>query len=249
MFENRNLYRRDNLKKGLTPFEITVKETNLNIQARCGQADLPAMKDRALRAALDCRQYIEAQILSRPEFADSLTPVARVPYAPGIIQEMTKAAAIARVGPMAAVAGAVAEYVGRDLMELSREVFVENGGDIFISSDSKTLISIYAGDSPFSMTCGIAIEKREKPFALCTSSGTLGHSKSFGKSDAVSVLASSCALADAAATSLGNRVNTAKDIQETIEAGKAMAGVQGIVIIKGDKIGLWGDLKIVRLTP
>jgi hypothetical protein len=97
------------------------------------------------------------------------------------------------------------------------------------------------------MTTGIRVDKRVTPYGMCTSSGTLGHSTSFGTADAVTVLAHSCALADAAATALGNRVKTTADIQGAIDAGKAIPGILGIVILKGDSIGLWGDLKLVTL--
>jgi len=125
---------------------------------------------------------------------------------------------------------------------------VENGGDIFVKSDHDTIFSIYAENSSFSMTTGIMIKKRDNPYGICTSSGTLGHSKSFGKADAATVLSDSCPLADAAATKLGNMVQKAADIKRAIDVGKAIPGVQGIVIIKGEKIGLWGDLKLVKLS-
>ncbi len=161
--------------------------------------------------------------------------------------DMMEAAKQTDVGPMAAVAGAMAEYVGRELLALSPEVLVENGGDIFICSGTQTVFSIYAGDSPLSMTTGILVERQKRPFAMCTSSGTLGHSKSFGKADAVSVLAYSCSLADAAATALCNQVKNKGDIEKTLHQGKQIPGILGIVIIKGEQIGLWGDLKLVRL--
>ncbi len=162
--------------------------------------------------------------------------------------DMMEAARQTNVGPMAAVAGAMAEYIGRDLLELSPEVLVENGGDIFVKKNTETVFSIYAGISPLSMSTGILVEQQKKPFAVCTSSGTLGHSKSFGIADAVSVLASSCALADAAATALCNRIKKESDIEKAIHQGKQIKGIQGIAIIKGKQIGLWGGLKLVRLT-
>ncbi len=242
MFENRSAYRRQHEKKGLVSFEITVKETNLNIQA---QTDL---SNQAIRATLKHRQYIETHILQNPKFATALSPLPPPGIAPAIVMDMIAAAQSANVGPMAAVAGAMAEYVGQDLLNLSNEVVVENGGDIFIKSDTETVFSIYAGDSPLSMTTGILVEKQNKPFAMCTSSGTLGHSKSFGRADAVSVVAASCSLADAAATALCNRVKKECDVEKAITLGKQIQGVQGIVIIKGKLIGLWGDLKLVRLS-
>jgi ApbE superfamily uncharacterized protein (UPF0280 family) len=241
MFENRSTYRKQHEKKGLIPFEITVQETNLNIQAKS------KLENQAIRAALKYRQYIEAHILEYPEFATALSPLPTPNLAPGIVMDMIKASQTANVGPMAAVAGAMAEYVGKDLLALSSEILVENGGDIFIFSQTQTVFGIYAGNSPLSMTTGILVEKQIAPFAMCTSSGTLGHSKSFGAADAVSVLAPSCCLADAAATALCNQVKKEGDIQKVINLGKQIQGIRGIVIIKGKQIGLWGDLKLVRL--
>jgi len=241
MFEDRRVYRRQHQKTGLVSFEITVKETNLNIQA---QTDL---SDQAIRATLKYRQYLETHILEHPEFATTLSPLPLPRIAPAIVMDMMEAAKQTDVGPMAAVAGAMAEYVGRELLALSPEVLVENGGDIFICSATQTVFSIYAGNSPLSMTTGILVEKQRRPFAMCTSSGTLGHSKSFGAADAVSVLAVSCPLADAAATALCNQVKNKGDIEKTLHHGKQIQGILGIVIIKGEQIGLWGDLKLVRL--
>ncbi len=242
MFENRT-YRNLHKKKELTSFNITVKETNLNIQAETDLTDI------ALKAVLACRNMIETYIQFHPEFAASLVPVKSLFPTPSIITDMLEAGQLAQVGPMAAVAGAVAEFTGTALLGRTREVIVENGGDVFIKSDSETIFSIYAKKSPFSMTTGIKIEKRDKPYGLCTSSGTFGHSKSFGRADAATVLSSSCCLADAVATKLCNRVKTGRDIKSAIDAGKEIPGVQGIVIILGENIGLWGDLKLVKLSP
>jgi len=241
MFDNRNTYRQRHQKEGLTPFTITVKETNLNIQAQTN------LSDQAIRAALTFRQHIETHIEHHPDFAKSLTPLPDPGPAPAIITEMTEAGQIAGVGPMAAVAGAMAEFTGRELLKFSKEIVIENGGDIFVQSETDMVFTIYAGDSPLSMKTGIQVARQKAPFAMCTSSGTLGHSKSFGKADAVSVLADSCALADAAATALGNRVHGADDIETAISQGCEMQGIRGIVIILGKQIGLWGDLKLVRL--
>lgn len=240
MFNNRT-YRKHHQKKGLVSFDVTVKETNLNIQAR---TDLSAA---AVKAVLSCRNYIETYIKLYPEFASSLVPIEEPGPAPKIVQTMIHAGKSAGTGPMAAVAGAVAEYAGTKLLEHSDEIVVENGGDIFIRSCSETVFGIYAENTPFSMECGILVPGKDTPYGICTSSGTLGHSKSFGKADAVTVLSESCPLADAAATALANMVSRPKDIQKAIEAGKRISGVRGIVIIKGESIGMWGDLKIVKL--
>ena len=241
MFENRKIYRVCHQKKGLVSFNVTVKETNLNIQA---DSDL---SEQAVRSVLKHRQYIENHIARVPGFSDSLTPLPDPGIAPKIISEMSMAAKTAGVGPMAAVAGAVAQSVGRDLLQWSSNVLVENGGDIFIKSDTHTIFTIYAGSSPLSMKTGIKVGRRPASFAMCTSSGTVGHSKSFGKADAVSVLADCCALADAVATAICNQVQRPKDIEKAIAAGRRMTGVQGLVIISGKQIGLWGALELVKL--
>ena len=224
-----------------------MKETNLNIQARTENSDVVALTEQAVRAALKYRQYIETHIGNHPEFAASLTPLPDPGPAPAIVTEMVQAGRIAGVGPMAAVAGAVSEYVGKDLLAFSKEIVVENGGDIFVKSDTEMIFTIYAGDSPLSMKTGIRVARQPGPFAMCTSSGTLGHSKSFGRADAACVLADSCALADAAATALGNQVQAPRDIEAAIEKGRNMEGIQGIVIITGKQIGLWGDLQLVKI--
>jgi len=242
MFENRT-YRNLHQKKGLVSFNVTVKETNLNIQA---ETDLTEM---ALKSVLDCRNKIETYIGFHPEFATSLVPVKGLFPVPPLITDMLESGRLAQVGPMAAVAGAVAEYTGKALLPYSREVIVENGGDIFVKSGSDTIFGIYAQASPFSMTTGIRVEKRDKPYGLCTSSGTFGHSKSFGRADAATILSDSCCLADAVATKLGNMVKTGRDIKGAIEAGKVIPWVQGIVIIIGENLGLWGALELVSLSP
>lgn len=240
MFDNRQ-YRTRSARKGLIPFTITVKETNLHIQAA---RDLSR---EAIQEVLTQRAYLEAHIGNHPTFATSLVPLPRVNPAPQIIREMTEASIHAGVGPMAAVAGAIAQETGKALMNLSHEVIVENGGDVFLKTNSATTFAIFAGDSPLSMQIGIRVSPRTASFSLCTSSGTIGHSKSFGRADAVTILSDSCALADAAATALANRVKTTADIQPVIDQGKKIKGVEGIVVVQGDKIGAWGDVELVPL--
>ncbi len=241
MFEDRDTYRRLHKKQGLVSFEVTVKETNLNIQA---DRDLSR---NALDAALKFRGHIEAHIGSFPEFASALAPLPVPGPVPAVVRDMYDAAGRVLTGPMAAVAGGVAEHVGKALLQHSGQVMVENGGDVFVRSDSDTLFSIFAGDSPLSMKAGIRVKKRKEFFGLCTSSGTIGHSKSFGRADAVTVLSPSCALADAAATALANRVKSPSDIEKTVNRGKKIPGIEGLVIIKGKHMGIWGNLELVPL--
>jgi hypothetical protein len=242
MFDNRLIYRNHMDRTGLQAFSATVCQTDLRIQAR---RDLTAS---AIEQLLLYRGYIEAFIEQHPEFATTLTPFPDPGPAPDIIRRMIDASRAAGVGPMASVAGALAEYVGRDLLAQTDEVIVENGGDLFLQVQSKVTIGIYAGDSPLSMKIGIAMDRKNRPFSVCTSSGTVGHSLSFGSADAVCIVSDSALLADAAATSVGNRVRTARDIDSAIAFGRMIDGVQGILIVVGSRLGMWGDLELVRLA-
>jgi len=160
---------------------------------------------------------------------------------------MVSAGEAAGVGPMAAVAGAIAAQVGRELLESGHRVIVENGGDIFLKTDEPVVVGIYAGRSPLSMRIGLRIHPEGRAMAVCTSSGTVGHSVSFGNADAVCVIGASCALADAAATAIGNRISSKADIQQAMEFGKRIPGTDGLVVIVKDRIALWGQLELVPL--
>jgi ApbE superfamily uncharacterized protein (UPF0280 family) len=222
----------------LVPFHATVEETDLFIRA---QKDL---KEKALNATIAFRAILEKYIESHPSFLTTLEPLKVKADAPEIVQEMAEAAHKAGVGPMAAVAGAIAEGVGRELLKWSPEVIVENGGDIFLNIQQRRMVGIYAGDSPFTGGLVMEIEPEETPLGICTSSGTVGHSLSFGHADAVIVLSPSAALADAAATATGNLIKEADDIPRGIEFARGIAGLTGLIIIKGDKMGAWGQIKL-----
>ena len=233
---------RQGLHRRLPAFRVVVEQTDLWIQAdRC----LAAV---ARESVLHHRHQLEGFIRRFPGFAGSMLPWPLDGPAPPIVRRMCAAASRARVGPMAAVAGAVAAAVGDDLLEQCSEVAVENGGDVFIKNRERVSIAIYAGDSPLSMRVGLQFEAAVDPFGVCTSSGTVGHSRSLGSADAVCVVASCCALADAAATAIGNHVQRAGDIPAGIDFGRAMGGLDGIVIIVGERLGVWGKLQVVPLS-
>jgi len=174
-------------------------------------------------------------------------PVPKDRLAPSIIREMIEASAVIGVGPMATVAGAVAEFTGRDIMSLTEDFIIENGGDIYLRASAERTIQVHAGVSPFSERIGIKIHPGPEPRGVCTSSGTVGHSLSFGNADAVCVLGHSCLFADGLATYLGNIVKKKDDIADAVEQGQQFPGITGILIILGDQFAAWGDLDIVEL--
>jgi ApbE superfamily uncharacterized protein (UPF0280 family) len=237
MYEPRT-YRHWVSDRGLVAFSAVVKETDLLIRAR---RDLTV---EALQAIREFRAQLERHIISNPHFQASLEPVAVDMGAPNLIRDMAAAASAAGVGPMAAVAGALAEAVGMELLRFSEDVIVENGGDIFIKSSEERLIGLYAGRSRLTGKVAFAISPEETPLGICTSSGTVGHSLSFGKADAVVAFAPSTALADAAATAIGNRVSTAGDIEKALEFAQGIAGLRGVAIVKDDNLGLHGQIRL-----
>jgi hypothetical protein len=233
----RNYVKAENLVK----FEIVEKETDLLILAESN------LYDKALAYVLKYRGELEKYIESDPQFAKTFSPY-RVRYdAPPMVREMASATRRAKVGPMAAVAGAIAEFVGKDLLPFTNEIIVENGGDIFLKISQPRKVGIYAGPSPFSEKIALELEPRPQPFSVCCSSGTVGHSFSFGKADAVVVIAKSALLADAAATAIGNVVKELSDIDHGLKLAKKIRGLDGVLIIKHDQMGALGKVKIVPL--
>ncbi|MEW6097521.1 MAG: UPF0280 family protein [bacterium] len=238
MYEER-WYRKLIRADDLVTFEVVIEETDLLIMAT------KELKSEVTKLTLEVREEIKKYIATDPDFKESLTPYEVSNNAPKVIKEMAKASKSVGVGPMACVAGVIAEYVGKGILRHSKEVIVENGGDIFIKSMRKRKIGIYAGSSPLSNKIAIEIDDKDTPLGVCTSSGTVGHSISFGKADAVTVLSCSTALADAAATGIGNLVKEPKDIKQAVEFAQFIDGLKGVIVIKDDKMGLWGDIKLV----
>lgn len=220
---------------------VIEKESDLLILAE------KALTTHALEILKKERKDLEDYIAKNPKYEKTFKPYRVSLLAPNIVKLMAWAAKKANVGPMAAVAGAIAEQVGRKLLKYSKEVIVENGGDIFVKITKPRRIGVYAGRSPFSEKIAIEISPQDTPLGVCTSAGTVGHSVSFGAADAVLVTARSTALADAAATAIGNLVKDEATIGDGLEAAKQIKGLHGVLIIKNDKMGAWGTLKIVSL--
>ncbi len=223
-------------------FEVHAQETDLFIQAHRN------LEKIGRELAINCRGFLESYIAGCPEFLHAIEPWQVRGPAPEIVRTMAWAGQMAGVGPMASVAGAIAESVGTGLLNFSPEVVVENGGDIFLKVNEPVVIGIFAGNSPLSMKMGIRLQGRNEPFGVCTSSATVGHSLSFGRADAVCVISSNCALADAAATALCNQIRSSKDISKVIEMGKIIQDIEGIVVVLGKNIGFWGKIEVVPLT-
>ena len=239
MNDDRELYRRWVTGDDLVGFRVTVGETDLLIRAR---ADLTGPAGDAVRA---CRESIEDYIARDPDFATALEPC-DVTDAPDIVRAMADAGRTAGVGPMAAVAGAVAQFVGEALLAHSPEVIVENGGDLYIKTDHRIRVGMYAGDSPFTGRLALLVAPEKTPMGMCTSSGTVGHSMSLGRADAVTVICRSAAVADAYATAYANRISSPDDVNTVLALGEKSPDVLGLVIIVGPTLGSWGDITLIE---
>ncbi|MBN2879266.1 MAG: UPF0280 family protein [Clostridia bacterium] len=231
----KRFYRGYHISGELISYQVTIDESDLYIASTL-------LSDIDARIALNkARNLIKKCISLHPLFFSSLIPL-DIEYNTPPVSWMLEAAQICSVGPMAAVAGAVSRYVGEALLEKNNEVIVENGGDIFISSKSPRKVMVYAGESPVSMN--IAIEVPAGTYGICTSAGKVGPSLSFGKADAAIVLSRDCALADAAATQLGNLAKNESDIEAAVSAISSLPGILGAMAVYNDKIAVKGEIKL-----
>jgi hypothetical protein len=161
---------------------------------------------------------------------------------------MYAAAALANVGPMAAVAGTMAQLVAEDLGEYCSEVLVENGGDLYLISTRERVVGLLA--KPLEgVRLGLRLTPEDFPVSLCASSASIGHSLSLGAADLVVVRSASGSVADAFATALANRLKTAGDVQAVLDAAAQHQadGVDGVFVQAGDQIGAWGRMELAPL--
>jgi ApbE superfamily uncharacterized protein (UPF0280 family) len=222
-------------------FRVTIETSDLYVKAH---SLLEKETENLIRQG---RNQVEAAIARRPAFLSSLTPLEENPSDAPIAAWMIRAGAKAGTGPMAAVAGAIAEFVGRGLLAMSDELIVENGGDIFLKMADPVLVGIFAGSSPFNERLGLLIEPSGIPIGICTSAATVGPSLSLGKADAATVISHDVALADAVATAMGNRISKSDDLKEAVEWAKAIPGVDGALAIMDEKISAVGIPDLVPI--
>lgn len=208
---------------------FSYKETNLRFRVQ--------NPEQMIQEILRQRKLLEQYIHRYPQFLNSLVPIPPLQNAPPIALKMHEASELTGVGPMAAVAGAIAEYAARSGVGV-----VENGGDIFLISESPVVLGVYGGKTPLSSHVGFRIDPERMPLAVCSSSGKMGHSLSFGKADIVTVFSTSGALADAAATLGGNLVQSARDIEPVLAHLCQIPGIEAAWIEVDGKVGFQGDL-------
>lgn len=235
---DRSIYRRNISVKEKYCYRLKYKYTDLFITS-----------DRNISEELEIPVLsfygeIEKVILSDPAFEKSLVPVRTRSHYPSIIKKMCHVAKIFRVGPMAAVAGAVCEIIAESIAGSCRFLMIENGGDVFIKSSIPVNIGLYNSNKYFSDRLDIKIDAERTPCGICSSSGSMGHSLSLGSSDLVTVMSDSTILADAAATAVANSIKEQADIEKAMSRYKKNKEIKGLIIIKGDRIGIWGEIQL-----
>jgi hypothetical protein len=235
-------YRKRVHPRDLISFRVLIKETDLLVSS---SRDLTQQtRDRVYHY----RRQLEDYIRSKSDFLSTLLPYPEDPFAPEIIREMISVTRMFGVGPMAAVAGAIAQFVGSDLLSHTEEVIVENGGDIFVKTKRPTTVSIFAGTSRLSNKLGLIIHPEEMPTGICTSSATVGHSLSLGAADAVCIVAKSASMADAAATALGNRITNRSKLKSVVESMREFKDIKGGVVIIGKTMATWGEIELTKTS-
>lgn len=232
----------------LHAYTVSFKETDLWIGVNAG-AFTPELERASYDAVRELRTQLDAYITTDPDFLYTLSPHIPKPSCPPVASLMAAAAAKAGVGPMAAVAGAFSQLVAGHLLRSFpiTDLIIENGGDIYLISSRTRRIAVYAGNSPLSNKIALEIPADRCPLGICTSSGSVGHSLSFGKADAVTVLCKDALVSDAYATAICNMVKTPADIDDALYYSTTRPDIMGIVIIIGDRIGLRGDVKPVKI--
>jgi len=199
--------------------------------------------DAVTEEIVNQRQILEDYIKRHPEFQHSLIPIELLQGAPESAQRMARAADITGTGPMAAVAGTMAQLAARaGLGAGASEAIIENGGDIYVQAVQPVIIGLLTGSGGIADRLAFSLQASDTPLSICSSSGKMGHSMSMGNCDLAAVTSKDASLADAAATLAANLVKQAADVDPALKRIQGLQGVIGVLIVKDDRIGLAGNL-------
>jgi len=233
-------------KNNLFKQAFHLKESNCTIIS-----DIEECIETAKSSITHNRKLLENYIKKHPNFLYSLEPIA-VHDGPEVVQLMTKASLNANVGPMAAVAGVLADLAVQKMVKIGCEVaVVENGGEVSAISNQPIDIAFVAGNESLSREMGFRL--KTFPAGVATSSGRFSHAFSFGDAEAVTIFAVDAALADAAATAVANLI-MGDDVHGVIRQGidKALSidGVNGVFILYRDVVGKAGKIpELIKVNP
>ena len=237
-YADRDIYRNKISAEGRYSFRLDYKYSGLYIIC---DRDIGSELEEPV---LSFYRNIETVIDEHTDFEKSLVPIKAAKDLPRIIKEMCSAGEVFSVGPMATIAGALCDYLAKSLIGRCSFLMIENGGDVYIKSGDPLEVGIFTKNIYFRDKLTLLIEAGQTPCGICSSSGSFGHSLSLGKSDLVTVLSRTATIADAAATSIANTVNHEEDIDKAIARFSKYKEVEGLIIIKNKRIGLWGKLQL-----
>lgn len=219
-----------------------LKETIVTIQA-----DSEAYIEVAKQSIRSNRRELESYISYDPFFQSTLEPYDLSGDFPEVVRRMVNAGNSMGIGPMSAVAGTISALAVEAMVDAGAQfAIVDNGGDIAIINDRPVLMGIYAGNSSLK-NLGFVMEPRDSITGVCTSSGSVGPSISFGMADAAVVFSDNVSLADAAATALGNATGIGmKAVEDSFDMVKGILNIRGAIVIQGEYMGFWGDLPEIQ---
>jgi len=239
LFIDKEIYRVNVAKKAEFAWKISYKYSDLFIS--CDRDIYSFIHDKLI----DFYNILEQEIKENPDFEKSLIPLKNYSCNNWILSEMYKTSETFNVGPMAAVAGSLCEYISREIQDRVRYLVIENGGDVYIKSTRDAVISVFLKNNYFGKGLNIKIEKKLLPCGIASSSGTFGHSLSLGNSDIAMVLAKNAIIADAAATAFANKIKNKDDLEKAVNSMKDKEGILGLLAIKDEKIAIYGQMALI----
>jgi ApbE superfamily uncharacterized protein (UPF0280 family) len=228
IYERKNYRNRIRLTQAVG-FEVEVRETNLHVQA---QRDLSA---RAKDSVFRYRYQIEEYLRQHPAFREASSPIQIYASAPEIVRYTDLSSRSTGVAPMSCMSGAMADFVGRDLVAESADVVVSSGGDSFVTSSLPLDVYLYAKGSPLHEKIIMSVPAFKRPFGVSTFVPGKGiHS--------VTVVSRSACWASAFAKDIGVRLTRGEHPSSVLDRVSTYSGVGGVVLVAGQKMVVGGDM-------
>lgn len=234
IYETRKCRNRIPVNQSVT-FEVGVRDTSIYIQA---MSDLTA---KAKESVFRYRYQIEEYLRQHPAFRDTQSPIQIYSSAPEIVRYCDLACRNTGIPPMVCMSGAMADFVGRDLLQHSPTLIVSSGGDTFVRSATPLEVHIYAKGSPLHEKLTLQLPGGKNIFGIST------HVPGKGI-QAVTVLSRSAGWASSFARDLGVRLNSGESLKSALNRAEAYSDVGGVIIVSGSQVVFGGSLNVKCLN-